>query len=120
LGFSKSGKTSLDLQDITYGGGTQATYAGGRAGGVLTVTDQTNTAKINLQGDYLGCTFSVASDGGKGVLVVANQNKAGPAPLHAFIASMAAMIGPAAQTSRLAEVWSDRAPILVSPRIEAF
>ena len=120
VGFSKSGETSLDLVDITYGGGTQATYSGGRAGGVLTVTDQTNTAKINLQGDYLGCTFSVASDGGQGVLVVANQNKAAPAPLHAFIASMAAMTGPAAQTSRLAEAWSDRAPILVSPRIEAF
>jgi hypothetical protein len=120
VGFSKTGRTSLDLLDITFDRSTQATYSGGRAGGVLTVTDQESTARIDLQGNYLGCTFSVASDGDHGVLVVANQNRAATAPLHAFIASMAALTGSVAQTDHLVEAWSDRAPILVSPRVEAF
>jgi hypothetical protein len=69
-GFSKSGATSLDLEDIGFGVATVATFSGTTASGVLTVTDGTHTAKIKLTGDYLGSSWTVSSDGHGGTSVV--------------------------------------------------
>ena len=53
-GFSLSGGTSLDLQDIGFVNANEATFVenGSGTGGVLTVTDGTHTANIQLAGDY--------------------------------------------------------------------
>jgi hypothetical protein len=95
VGFSKKGKTSLELLDIEFGGGTEATYTGGRAGGVLTVTDQVHTAHIDLQGNYLSSIFNVSSNRGGGVVVTAtpsmSQDAAAPASTAQFISAMAGL-----------------------------
>ena len=91
-GFSKSGGTSLDLGDIGFVGAGEATFKGSKTGGVLTVTDGTHTAHINLTGDYTGSTFVAASDGHGGTLVVDSKSKsAAPPPPPAFVAAMAAI-----------------------------
>ena len=65
-GFSKTGATTLDLGDIGFVSATEATFAGG----VLTVTDGTHTAKIKLVGDFSKSTFVASDDGHGGTLVV--------------------------------------------------
>ena len=47
-GFSKSGATSLDLEDISFTAAS-ATYSGTTTSGVLTVTDGTHTAKLDIR-----------------------------------------------------------------------
>jgi hypothetical protein len=68
-GFSHSGGTQLDLRDIAFVSAGEATFSGTSSSGVLTVSDGTHTAKINLFGDYLASTFVAASDGHGGTLV---------------------------------------------------
>jgi hypothetical protein len=68
-GFSHSGGTQIDLRDIGFVSAGQATFSGTSASGVLTVTDGTHMAKINLFGNYLASTFVAASDGHGGTLV---------------------------------------------------
>jgi hypothetical protein len=92
-GFSKTGGTSLDLQDIAFGGATSASYSGTTASGVLTVSDGTHTAHIHLQGDYTGSTFTLSSDGSGGTLVVDPPAEAAPraaAPLTQALAGFGA------------------------------
>ncbi len=91
-GFSKAGGTFLDLDDIAFVGAGQATYSGTKTGGVLTVTDGTHTAHINLVGNYRGSAFVTASDGHGGTIV--HDPPAPPAavpPPHRFIAAMAGL-----------------------------
>ena len=61
---------SLDLEDISFGSKTMATYSGTSTSGVLTVADGSHVAKITLEGDYLASTFTVSSDGHGGTTVV--------------------------------------------------
>ncbi|MGI9169287.1 MAG: beta strand repeat-containing protein, partial [Caulobacteraceae bacterium] len=70
FGFSHTGGTAFDLLDIAFGGSTQATFAGNANAGVLTITDGTHTARIDLRGDYLGDVFTATSDGHGGTRVV--------------------------------------------------
>jgi hypothetical protein len=74
-GFSKRGLTSLDLGDIGFVGSTEATFSGTTSSGVLTVTDGTNTAHINLKGNYTASTFVASSDGHGGTIVVDSTAK---------------------------------------------
>ncbi|QPF90257.1 Ig-like domain-containing protein [Bradyrhizobium commune] len=61
----------LDLRDISFGTGTQVSYAGNTSGGVLTVSDaQNHVAKLTLVGDYTHSTFNLSSDGKGGTLVI--------------------------------------------------
>ena len=53
-GFATNGDTRLDLVDIAFADTTGASFAGKANGGVLTVTDGTDTTRIKLSGDYLG------------------------------------------------------------------
>ncbi len=76
-GFSKTGANALDLADITFVvGKTEATFAGTATSGVLTVTDGSRTAKITLEGDYLGETFAAVTDGHGGTKVTAGTSTA--------------------------------------------
>ena len=65
-----AGSDALDLADVHYGASTTATFSGNPDGGILTVTDGTNTANLTLAGDYLGSGWTLSSDGNGGVLVV--------------------------------------------------
>jgi len=87
-GFQANGQQALDLGDIGFIGADEATFSGTAKGGVLTVSDGTHTALIDLKGDYLGATFTAASDGHGGTVVTATTPG-----LPAFVAAMAAMGG---------------------------
>src|SRR5262249_26975020 len=65
-----SGSDALDLGDISFGANTTATYLGNTSGGVLTVSDGTHTANIDLVGNYLSSSGDLASDGHGGTVVV--------------------------------------------------
>ena len=68
--FGLAGSDSLDLAGISFGVGTTATYLGNTSGGVLTVSDGTHTANIDLVGNYLSSTWDLSSDGHGGTVVV--------------------------------------------------
>jgi len=95
FGFSTTGATTLDLNDIAYGSGTtKATYSGNTVYGILTVTDGTHTAHITLEGNYTASTFTVSSDGHGGTKVVdPSKAPAGGVPPvtapHLLVAAMA-------------------------------
>ncbi len=113
-GFSKTGTNFLDLADIAFTAGTtKATYSGTTTSGVLTVTDGTHTAKINLTGNYTASTFVLATDGHGGTLIhdpakatatpapipITSPWRIGPAPLVPFIGAMASFGAAGASTS---------------------
>jgi len=95
-GFSKTGGTSMDLEDVTFTSGkTTATFSGTSASGVLTVTNGTQTAKIKLTGDYLTSKFTTSRDDHGGTSVVdqtASSPSAGEAAsVQRFVAAAAAL-----------------------------
>ena len=127
-GLSTTGANALDLGDITFTSGvTTAVFSGSTTSGVLTVTDGTHTAEINLIGDYQGSIFTTSPGaGGVGTRIVDPQASAAPttsalsAPPHAFIAAMATLgaetggsVSWTHDPGRLAE------PMLTIPRIQA-
>jgi len=117
-GFSKSGGTFLDLRDIGFTGSGEATYSGTKTGGVLTVTDGTHTATINLKGNYLSSTFVAASDGHGGTLVVDPRAKASLVSPHPLIAAMARMgVGGPGALGVTGDSWRARSVTsLIAPR----
>ncbi|MGI8839594.1 MAG: beta strand repeat-containing protein [Caulobacteraceae bacterium] len=117
-GFSKTGGTALDLADIAFAGAGEATFKGSKTGGVLTVTDGTHTATINLVGDYRSNSFVASSDGHGGTIVVDSGAKAATAPPpHSFIAALAGMGGgeAAGPVHAAAEPWRRDAQALAKP-----
>jgi autotransporter passenger strand-loop-strand repeat protein len=62
---------SLDLRDITFGSGTQLSFAeaAGKLSGTLTVTNGANAANIVLLGQYTASQLTAVSDGNGGTLV---------------------------------------------------
>jgi autotransporter passenger strand-loop-strand repeat protein len=66
-GFGVPG--GIDLRDIAFGSGTTLGYSGNASSGVLTVSDGTHTATINLLGQYAAGNFTLHSDGNGGTLV---------------------------------------------------
>jgi hypothetical protein len=93
-GFSTTGGMALDLRDVSFTSPGEATFSGGHASGVLTVSDGTHTATIKLVGDYQGATFTAASDGEGGVVVVAQTGEAPGTPTPSaqhFIAAMSTL-----------------------------
>ncbi len=93
--FSRTGATSLDLEDIVFGAATKVSFSGTASSGVLTVTDGTHTALITLAGNYRTATFAISSDGHGGVSVTGATPQAPPSA-PAFAAAMAALGAPAA------------------------
>ena len=121
-GFSRSGATSLDLGDIGFVGSSEATFSGTTSSGVLTVTDGTHTAHINLKGNYTTSTFVASSDSHGGTIVVDSTSKDSViAPSGAkFIEAMAGF-GAAAADGQLhaSQAWPDRMLGLANPRVAA-
>jgi hypothetical protein len=105
---------SLDLQDISFTSGvTTATFSGTSTAGVLTVTNGTQTATINLTGDYLASTFTTSADTDGGTVVI---DPTGPTAVQRFIEA-SARIAPAAAAvvSPTGEVSDPIAPMLARP-----
>jgi hypothetical protein len=112
-GFSKTGGTSLDLEDIGFTQGvTTASYAGTTAGGVLTVTNGEETATIHLAGNYTASTWTVSSDGHGGTTVVDSATASPARFIHAAAALGAAG---AALASDNGHAWQERLAILAAP-----
>src|SRR5262249_305199 len=65
-----TGSDALDLAGISYGAHTTAIYLGNAQGGILTVSDGTRTANIDLVGNYLSSSWHLSSDGNGGTVVV--------------------------------------------------
>ena len=119
-GFSTAGGTELDLSDVGFVSASEATFSGTTAGGVLTVSDGTHTAKLKLVGNFTGSTFTASSDGHGGVIVVdpIAGASAPPASAQAFASAMAGMGGGgAAVSSLLTHATGDMAPMLVAPHM---
>jgi len=96
-GLSTTAANALSFDDIAFiQGKTTATYSGNAGGGVLTVTDGTHTAKVNLVGDYVGHTFTTnLGVGGVGTKIVDPSGPAAASAVHvasmeSFVAAMAA------------------------------
>jgi hypothetical protein len=113
-GFSKTGKTSLDLRDIGFVSPTEATFSGNSKGGVLTVTDGKNTATITLLGNYTQSTFVASSDGAGGVSLVdpTTQAPAAASP-RAFAAAMASLSAATASASAIRAAATSERPLLL-------
>ena len=124
-GFSKIGNTSLDLVDIGFVSSAEATFSGTSTGGVLTVTDGTHTAKINLKGNYTTSTFIASSDGHGGTIVVDPKAKdlavataaLSPHPLIAAMGAFGADMGVGWASQVNAATGQPLAPGLVAPRV---
>ena len=99
-GFSARGGTTLDLRDIGFVDAGEATFSGTAAGGVLTVTDGTHTARINLKGDYLNATFIASGDGAGGTDVISRKTHGAERWVHVFISAMAEIGRPASASTR--------------------
>jgi len=65
-----TGSDAIDLANISYGANTTAVYSGNANSGTLTVSDGSDTAQINLLGDYLQSGWTLSSDGNGGTIVV--------------------------------------------------
>jgi hypothetical protein len=115
-GFSASGATSLDLRDIGFVGASEATFSGTMSGGTLTVTDGTHTAHLSLDGDYLGDTFTAASDKSGGTSVTAQGPMDAQVSPLAFVSAMARFGGSAMSGYRVGEAWWGRETMIYAPR----
>ena len=63
---------SIDLTDINFAAGVKISYASNNrrnTSGVLTITEGTNTVRLELAGSYTLANFHVASDGNGGTLL---------------------------------------------------
>jgi hypothetical protein len=109
-GFSHTGTTSFDLEDINFASATSS-FSGTTASGILTVTDGTNTAHIHLTGDYTAAAWTLSNDGGGGTVVVDPT----VAKAHAIVAAMAGLGAGAGGAAGLATVAAHPPPVLASP-----
>jgi hypothetical protein len=97
----------LDLKEIN-SAEARASFSGSASSGILSVTDGTHTVKVKLEGDFIGSTFSVSSDGAGGTLVT---DPPSAARLAAAMANMSASPG----SSTLATQHEPPQSVLASP-----
>jgi hypothetical protein len=108
-GFSKTGASSLDLEDINFATAAE-TYSGTTKSGVLTVTDGTHTASIHLTGNYRASVWTLSADP-DGATVVAD-----PTPsAHGLAAAMASFAPEASGASSTMATAALPHPLLASP-----
>jgi len=105
-GFSTTGATFLDLQDIIFADLLPASsgYSGNTTSGILTVKDSLgHTATIRLAGNYTASVFAFSKDTGGGTMVTdptkpppaAAPHLAAPPLAHtAFVQAMASLADP--------------------------
>jgi hypothetical protein len=120
-GFSRTGTTALDLEDIAFvSGTTKASYSGTTTSGVLAVADGSHVAKITLEGNYTKSTFTLSSDGHGGTSIVDPAAASGAgrmASTHPFIAAMASLGASGGTAHEAADGWrGPMRPILAAPR----
>jgi hypothetical protein len=65
------GQDQIDLGDIAFSANTTLGYSvnSGNTGGILTVSDGTDTANITMIGQYTAVSFATASDGNGGTMI---------------------------------------------------
>jgi hypothetical protein len=117
-GFSKTGATALDLEDIAFvSGTTTASYSGTTTSGVLTVADGSHVARITLEGNYTTSTFTLSSDGHGGTTVVdpTASSAKDAASVHRFVATAAAMLAAPANEPASHDAWAGQPPLLTRP-----
>jgi len=108
-GFSKTGATELELDDIGFVSSTEATFVENSNGksGILTVTYGIHTAQIHLLGNYDSSTFVASSNGEGGTFVTDPINSSTRIVAARFAASAAAFDVPrAASPTKTAEEFS--------------
>jgi hypothetical protein len=77
-------KDAVDLADLAWvAGHMKATFAGNASGGVLTVTNGTNSINLNLLGNYTQATWKLSKDGSGGTRVVDPPADGSNSPLPA-------------------------------------
>jgi hypothetical protein len=59
----------LDFTSVAFGSTTKESYAAKGQGGILTVTDGTQVAKLTLLGQYAAAGFGIEADGHGGTNV---------------------------------------------------
>jgi hypothetical protein len=91
-GFSRTGASALDLEDISFATATES-YSGTAQSGVLTVTDGTHTARIGFAGNYKASEWTLAKDASGGTIVT---DPTAAAPSARVMASAMAGLAPAA------------------------
>jgi hypothetical protein len=71
FGFSKTGKTSLDLKDVTFDASDTTSYSGTAAGGTLSILNSSSVvvATIKFSGDYRSSAWVLSADSGTGTVV---------------------------------------------------
>jgi len=112
-GFSKTGASTLDLDDIAYVGGGSTTALYSKATDDLTVTDGTSTSVIKLIGDYSASTFTTQQAAGGGTLVV--DPATASAKVALFTASAATLgAGAGASSASLTHRRIPLAPLLAA------
>ncbi|HEY2177487.1 MAG TPA: hypothetical protein VGH15_02800 [Caulobacteraceae bacterium] len=113
-GFSHTGTTSLDLEDIGFSGTTKATFSGTTASGILTVTDGTHTAHIHLTGNYTAAKWTLTNDGTGGTKVVDPTKSVA----HALAAAAAGLAQtPPGGVHPGDRIWSRPAPRLLAAAV---
>jgi serralysin len=68
-GLATSGAQNVDLTDISFAALQTLGYSGNTQSGVLTVTDGTHTAMLNMIGNYTNLSFKPTNDGNGGVQI---------------------------------------------------
>lgn len=115
-GFSSLGSTALDLTSFSFGPQVQTLFSGNAAGGVLTIVDGSQTAKLNLVGDYLNTVFTTVSDGAGGTKIVgAGVLPTAAPPTTALVTAMASFGATSASRSAPTAMGGGLHPLLVAP-----
>ncbi|HEY2179538.1 MAG TPA: hypothetical protein VGH15_13235 [Caulobacteraceae bacterium] len=70
-GFSLTGKTHIDLKNITFNASDTASFKGTKDGGVLTLKDGSNAVitTVKLAGNYTASTFTLSNGGADGTVI---------------------------------------------------
>jgi hypothetical protein len=93
FGLSKSGANQVDLKSFAFAAGDTASYAGGAAGGTLTILDGASSviATLELSGDYRAANFVVSDGGADGLAITAQA--------ATLASAMAGQFGPSPASS---------------------
>ena len=126
-GFSATGASTLDLRDIGFASAGEASFSGTSSSGVLTVTDGTHTAHINLFGDYLSSHFVASTDSHGGAIIVAEAGAPAASPAkpatvaaqstHSLVQALASLTGASAATPFAADHHDAVKLLLAAPRM---
>ena len=118
LGFSKKGKSIIELGDMVGSGSAGVTYSGTKKGGVLTVTGDGHSDTIAFAGNYLDATFT-ATMTASGTFVAAGKGGGDASfPLvSGLIQALAGFGSPSGHAIHADVAGSTRELLLSSPKV---